>query len=99
MGLFDNIKVHTKFLPEGKKIDFDKQDFQTKDLSCLMEHFIINEDGELVRTNRTDAGWEFVKCHEKVNYTGQIQFYDSNICFIAWVVKGMLKEIVESENN
>lgn len=68
MGMFDEIVCEFK-LPEPVPA-FIKKDhrFQTKDLDCTLDVYKISEDGRLLFQN------------EEENYTGELNFYTSNIC-------------------
>ena len=47
MGMYDTIKVNFP-LPEGHE-EYQDLEFQTKDLDCSFEHFVISKDGELIK--------------------------------------------------
>jgi hypothetical protein len=81
MGLFDNIRCKYKLpmpddLMELRDFKFNEEVFQTKDLECAMDFYVIEEDGTLWheeydtedRSNPNAKGFErFIGCATKVN--------------------------------
>ena len=92
MGMYDDIWVHSKWLPEGLK-DLDRT-WQTKSLECCLYSYQIRENGTLFR-NKTNMEIN------RLFHTGEIRFYDSIngvwYEFIAWIVKGTVTEIIQIE--
>jgi hypothetical protein len=64
MGMFDEIKVEFP-MPEDWQT-WQAKTFQTKDLECLLSHFVITADGRLV--HEEDG-------QEVEDYHGDIIFY------------------------
>lgn len=91
MGMFDSIEVNCLLpLPlevVDKIYDYFELEFQTKDLECFLEKFIISEDGSLMFLKQ-DRRWvdddeSFLKGYMKVesenlidsNFHGLLTFY------------------------
>ena len=84
MGMFDYLHCYyplpgkPPYGPEGHG------GYQTKNLTCGLDLYKITENGELLVQKFTPDGELEVEngspVWKKVNYTGVINFYDSNIC-------------------
>lgn len=73
MGMFDNIKVEFE-LPI-----LWNNDWQTKDLDCSLDYYLITKDKKLIRTSFED-GDDDIKNNGllgPIDFTGEIKFYDS----------------------
>lgn len=74
MGMYDSIKCEYTIY-EGQDVLF-----QTKNLDCLLEEYLITDEGELFKMSAMTgkSSWEAhrLKPPEKINYTGEISFYD-----------------------
>ncbi len=99
MGMFDYFCIDNKWIPEGKQIPYDKQDYQTKDLECLLHAYEVHEDGRLFmireggfNTCILDGGEVF----KPINYTGELDFYNLEDEYKAWFVDGVLTRIVKT---
>lgn len=88
MGMFDYFVIHEKFLPDGHKVPIENQSFQTKSLECYLDVFEVKEDGKLLRTDGKH------NLTQEYNYTGEIRFYGLKFEFVAWVVEGIVKEVI-----
>lgn len=66
MGMFDNVDC-AYYLPDYPE-DWPRNTFQTKDLDCQLDDYVISADGKLLKDG------------ELVNYTGAVDFYNSNFC-------------------
>ncbi len=107
MGMFDYIQCNFP-LPDGNKRD----DFQTKSLDCLMQNYVITENGQL---QVEVIHWEttliehklkkMVDCVNYVNLTGIVNYYgghDSNGVWCNYEAKfteGKLVGIVRLKSN
>ena len=67
MGMFDEITVHDKWLPEQLK--GNNKGWQTKDLECVCAYYGIDEDGQLHKKAWTTEDWK------PDPFTGEINFY------------------------
>jgi hypothetical protein len=81
MGMFDYIHCDYElpgkppYGPEGCM-----GGYQTKDLDCTLDTYIITEDGRLRQRTPIDYGEGLRKTKELSDFTGEINFYTSNIC-------------------
>lgn len=66
MGLFDFLRIEYS-LP-GDPPSWSLAAFQTKDLGCLMQQYIVTADGKLVKENGRAE-----------DFTGTVNFYTSNV--------------------
>jgi len=76
MGMFDYVYCYRK-LP-GPRAPNDL--YQTKDLDCAMNTFIITIDGQLCVAYRL-YGWssdqdQKYTCGPRIDFNGELQFYD-----------------------
>ena len=67
MGMFDDIRCDVT-LPDGKSGDAG---FQTKDLDCTLDEFVITETGRLIKQSKNADPHDDVD----VNYDGDLVFY------------------------
>jgi hypothetical protein len=78
MGMFDY--VYSEYPLPGEPLEF-VDEFQTKDLDCTLSELTITEDGELM--GRQTLSFPFAGADkggpERVDYTGILEFYGSNI--------------------
>ena len=91
MGMFVNIRCD-RIMPDGSS--GSDRDFQTKDLDCCLETFIITEAGHLTK-NRG----HYEERDVDLNYHGYIRFYD-DVEYIAKFTDGLLVnlEVLNDEN-
>ena len=54
--------------------------YQTKDLDCTLDIYLITEDGQLKQRMPLDPEEGLRKSKEFLDFTGKINFYTSNIC-------------------
>lgn len=85
MGKFDFIHFDS-FVISSKE-------YQTKSLNCLMEVYRVKKDGFLYKQLRADGGWQFTEVDIKMDYTGEIQFYDWHREYIALFVEGRITHV------
>ena len=94
MGLFDNITVSKKWLPQEEGTVF-----QTKDLECYMYYYHINDDGSITLKEESKAWAEKHKdchTHDFSDSTGAVYLYDNpRNQYVAFVVNGIVKEIIK----
>lgn len=83
--MYDTIRI-SKNLHKDLK-DFDKQRYQTKELDSFLKEYVVDESGQLIDCSEDEV---IPSC-----YTGQIRFYDEEGDFVAWCVKGVVKEIIK----
>lgn len=97
MGMFDELKIDKKFLPED--LQEHETGWQTKSYYSTLDTLVINEDGKLLLINNWGEGREV----EETNYTGEIRFYDiiNNIMveFVAFFKNGQITEIMQVDRN
>ena len=93
--MFDYFCIDNKWIPEGKQMPYEEQDYQTKSLDCGLNVYEVLEDGKLVRTKRLDDDQLTGENFEPVNYTGEIHFYTYPAEFKAWCVNGIVKDVVD----
>lgn len=95
MGMFDQLKVHKKWLPKG--MGKYQDGWQTKSLGCALDHYVIKETGELICIFNAD----FDECYDPSSYTGEVHFYQDIlgdwVDIKAWCIKGVIKEIIQLE--
>jgi hypothetical protein len=95
MGMYDDLIVHSKHLPE--EIKKYQKGWQTKSHECYLNLLEITESGELYVTDT----WANPNKKEKDNLTGEIEFYqdimDIWYCFIALFKEGKLIHITQIE--
>lgn len=98
MGMFDNLRVEVEVpgLREGAP-----NEFQTKDLECELNDYIISSNGRLLKrvssgivedTNSKKGNLEFVR---DMNLDGELEFHDGVQAFVALFEKGNLVSIWE----
>lgn len=93
--MFDYISVDNKWIPEHLQVNYDEQDYQTKDIRCALNQYEIHKDGRLfLIADPFDEEGEVFK-HQN-EFIGAIRFYDDNAEFIAWCVNGVVKEVIVS---
>jgi hypothetical protein len=49
MGMYDSVRVHFPLPLHESQQDLQHVEYQTKDLDCTMDHFIVGTDGRLWR--------------------------------------------------
>lgn len=95
MGMFDYFCIDNKWIPEGKQMTYEDQDYQTKSLDCMLDVYEVTGEGVLLKTKRLfddpDEGEKF----ESVDFTGEIHFYSYPAEFKAWCVNGIVKEVID----
>jgi len=72
MGMFDNVKLNYKIDGNYQKT---VKEWQTKDLDCQLDLYIINEDGKLWKQECPYGDPEPVFPIERFCHNGTIQFY------------------------
>jgi hypothetical protein len=96
MGMFDYVKVHTRFLPDT--IKEHAEGWQTKSHECSLNLLTIEEDGKLYVDNIID-NWERPSENKFLSYTGEIRFYDTidDVWweFVAFFEKGNLLKVIQ----
>jgi hypothetical protein len=70
MGMFDDIRCEAKLPAIGP--DPGTRDFQTKDFECLLDQYIITEDGHLLQNG------------ESVPFHGMLNFYHFDTSIDTW---------------
>lgn len=95
MGMFDYLNIDNKWIPKEKQVEYDKQEYQTKSLDCLLHRYEILEGGELIIASNNDDDIIESENYTPVIYTGEIDFYDNNSEFKAWCVNGVVREVVD----
>lgn len=95
MSMYDTISIDNKWIPENKRVPYDKQDYQTKSLDCYLNKYDILEDGRLIVEEYDEAEPMGSEILTPVIYTGEIHFYDDNYGFKAWCVNGIVKEVID----
>ncbi|HRI20111.1 MAG TPA: hypothetical protein PLA68_04135 [Panacibacter sp.] len=97
MGMYDNVKVSSKFLPDNIKHHTDE--WQTKSYDRLLNLLTIEEDGKLYIDNTVD-NWERSGENKFLEHTGEIRFYhsinDEWWEFVAFFEKGNLLKIIQT---
>ncbi|MCK9255828.1 MAG: hypothetical protein GX793_01515 [Bacteroidales bacterium] len=93
MGMFDELEIDKKFLPED--LQEHETGWQTKSYYSTLDTLVINKDGKLLLINNWGEGREV----EETNYTGEIRFYDSVnkiwTEFVAFFENGQMFKIVQ----
>lgn len=93
MGMYDTITIDNKWISEDRRVEYSKQDYQTKSLECNLNKYDILEDGRLI-LNQTDKdaimGSEILT---QVHYNGKIRFYDDFNDYNAICENGIVKEV------
>lgn len=75
MGMFDSFNLANVMAPDGR---YHGEDFQTKELRCDMDQFLVTRDGRLVKRTRDDDGnltapWVPVTFNATVHLSGPIE--------------------------
>lgn len=94
MGMFDYLNIDNKWIPKEKQVEYDKQDYQTKSLECMLHRYEILEGGELV-VSRSESDIIDPDDFQSVIYTGEITFYDDKNEFKARCVDGIVKDVID----
>lgn len=89
MALYDYLKVDPKWIPEDKRNNSELFPFMTKSFDCIMDWYMIDEDGRLWMMPKGGNGHTY-----HLNHTGEIRFYDDDYEFVAWCVDGIVKEVI-----
>ena len=82
MGMFDNIKceaplpLNKKLAKQFENVDFTQQSFQTKDLDCLLNHYVIDKKG-YIRAEITHG--KHIKKKKPKGHTGVWLPYDFKV--------------------
>jgi hypothetical protein len=104
MGMFDDLKIDKKHLPDELKKHEDC--WQTKSLDCQLDHVLIDADGRLriksfpLLRGFGDNQGEVVAEPEYMdsNYTGEVRFYqdikDVWTVFVAFFVNGQMDKLI-----
>ena len=71
MGMYDELHIDKKYLPDNLKVN--EAGWQTKSYECLLLTLNITESGKLLVVKTDDLDGEKI---EEVNYTGSIIFYN-----------------------
>jgi len=97
MGMYDNVSVSKKFLPNA--ISEHTEDWQTKSHDKLLNLLTIKDDGKLYINNTTIDNLKPKDEAKFLSYTGEIRFYN-NIEevwweFVAFFEKGILLKCIQ----
>ena len=111
MGMFDELKIDKKFLPED--LQEHETGWQTKSYYSTLGTLVINKDGKLLLINNWGEGREVEETNytgeirfydvEETNYTGEIRFYDiindTTVEFVAFFKNGQMTKIIQVDRN
>jgi len=99
MGMFDDLYIDKKHLPDELK-DYEFG-WKTKSHHRLLNLLKIDENGNLLLVDVDEYGNHGET--EKLNYTGEIRFYQNINSiwyeFVAFFVKGEMLKIIKLEEN
>lgn len=98
MGVYDELVIDRKWLPEGKQVPENEQRFQTKSFDCQLALFEIQNDGRLIQCTRRLKNWEIEEVFDLSNYTGEIYFYDDDNEYKAWCENGVVFKVIDLNN-
>lgn len=95
MGLYDEITVSKKWIPEKEGVVF-----QTKDLECYLYGYHINDDGSITLKQEYKKWAEEHKdyhTHDFSNLTCSVHLYEKiNSQYVAFVEKGIVQKVVKT---
>jgi hypothetical protein len=74
MGMFDYL--YSRYKLPGSDLP-PETEFQTKDLDCGLEHYVIAADGRLLRCHSRAEDMVELTAAEDTEYHGDIRFYGS----------------------
>lgn len=96
MGMYDNVKIAGKLLPD--EIKEHTEEWQTKSHDKFLNTLSIEEDGKLYVDNTID-NWVKNGENKFLLYTGEIRFYktieEEWWEFVAFFEKGLLLKLIQ----